>query len=236
MGHESAQCTASVSDPFPFSIFVCLPSTNSHLFYDSKYWSKQVIRSMLGDRFLPADETRVRDWNPSVPTPHRRCIHYISKVRLVDSHLLQRFDLETRRPRTFLSSSCLRSWPATSSGSELDTKPRSYSGSRNQLGCGCHLGVLKAGGAFVPLSAGKADERTLSILEQTKSQLVSTQESYLDSMQSLYIRLSRSTIDCLKAFPDRSRATTVGPRQFVTQTTLFSIQAVLGSLRRRYRA
>ncbi|KFZ21493.1 hypothetical protein V502_02926 [Pseudogymnoascus sp. VKM F-4520 (FW-2644)] len=134
----------------------------------------------------PVDETRVWEWNSSVPAPHRRCIHQI-------------FEDTARR---HLSATAVCSWDKTFTYDSLDQLSSKLASCLLRLGVGqeapvilcfdksawavvAALGVLKSGGAFVPVSAGKADERTLSILQQTKSHLVLTQESYVESYTEL---------------------------------------------------
>ncbi|KAI4264733.1 MAG: hypothetical protein L6R42_000176 [Xanthoria sp. 1 TBL-2021] len=134
----------------------------------------------------PADESRVWEWNSSVPAPHHRCIHEI-------------FEDTARR---YPSATAVHSWDKTFTYCSLDQLSSTLASHLVKLGVGqetpvvlcfdksawavvAALGVLKAGGAFVPVTAGKADERTLSILQQTKSHLVLTHESYLESYAKL---------------------------------------------------
>lgn len=144
------------------------------------------------ERTIPhADETKVWEWDSSVPAPHHRCVHEI-------------FEDTARR---FPSAIAVHSWDETFTYSDLDQLSSALASHLVKLGVGqetpvvlcfdksawtvvAALGVLKAGGAFVPVSAGKADERTLSILQQTKSHLVLTHQSYLES----YVKLVHKVV------------------------------------------
>ena len=133
------------------------------------------------EKLIPsADEKRVWEWNSSVPAADSRCVHEIFQ------------DTAHRFP----SATAICSWDRTFTYHSLDRLSSKLASHLIKLGVGqetpvivcfdksawavvATLGVLKAGGGFVPVSAGKADERTSSILQQTKSHLVLTQESYL---------------------------------------------------------
>ncbi|KAI0025614.1 hypothetical protein F4780DRAFT_342957 [Xylariomycetidae sp. FL0641] len=126
------------------------------------------------------DLPRLWEWNSSVPAACRRCIHHI-------------FEDTARR---FPSAEAVRAWDMTFTYASLDRLSSNLAKYLIRLGVGqespvvlcfdksawavvAALAVLKAGGVFVPVTAGKPDERTLSILQQTKAHIVLTQQSYL---------------------------------------------------------
>lgn len=134
----------------------------------------------------PADESRIWRWNAGVPAPTHRCIHQI-------------FQETARR---FPSSTAVCAWDKTLRYDALDQLSSRLAILLVKLGVGSEtpvilcfdksawavvaaLGVLKAGGAFVPVGAGNADSRATNIIEQTKAHIVLTQASYLVSYTNL---------------------------------------------------
>lgn len=127
------------------------------------------------------DEERLWTWNAKVPIAVERCLHHV-------------FEDQARASPT---SPAICSWDANFTYGELNDLSSRLAGCLISLGVGqetlvplcfeksawavvAMLGVLKAGGAFVPLNPTQSESRMVNIIKRTKAHLILTSEQYAD--------------------------------------------------------
>lgn len=225
------------NDPNEFNVSVNIAAIGSLLEIDFGYWSdtlsdkqaenlastfKQTLINLIdGDSDKTIKELdflgqqscqQIRSWNAQCPRPVNKCVH-----ELIEQNTLL-------RPR---STPAVCAWDATFTYHELETQASALSRHLVQLGVGpdiyvplcfeksawaivAQIGVLKAGGAFVPLDPSHPDNRLRGLVDDVGADLVLSSPRHSDKVSRISKRkfiVDANTVHDLSKYPSSPQPT-----------------------------